>query len=64
MKEKNWKTYEDVARYLLEKFSKEFNLTSVEGKQKIHGNRSGTPWAIEAKGIKDNNGGFMIIECK
>lgn len=37
---------------------------SVEGKQKIKGNRSGTSWEIEAKGITRGGEGFFIVECK
>ncbi|MDD4929710.1 MAG: hypothetical protein PHP85_10575 [Gallionella sp.] len=59
-----WKTYEEVAAYLLNEFAKEFGLSRVETKQSIIGQRSGTPWAIDAKGIRHNNEGFVIIECR
>jgi len=32
---KKWETYEEVARFLLEKFKEKFGLETVEGKQKI-----------------------------
>jgi len=59
-----WKSYEEVAKYLLNQFSQEFGLARVEGKQHIHGNRSNTSWEIDAKGIKENNEGFIIVECR
>ena len=59
-----WKTYEEVAAYLLNEFAAEFNLERVEGKQTIEGLRSGTKWEIDAKGIREGNEGFMIVECR
>lgn len=59
-----WKDYEEVATYLLNEFAKEFNLDRVEGKQKIDGKRSGTTWEIDAKGVREDDGGFMIVECR
>jgi hypothetical protein len=61
---KAWKSYEEVAAYLLEQNAHEFGLTGVEGKQKIPGRRSGTCYEIDAKGIRDGNEGFVIIECR
>lgn len=64
MSEEKWETYEEVAAYLLNNFASEFNLDLVEGKQKVPGNRSGTKWEIDGKGIKKNGEGFLIIECR
>lgn len=61
---KRWENYEEVARYLLDQFSKGFGLCKVEGKQKVTGNRSGTEWEIDAKGIRSSSEGFIIIECR
>lgn len=61
---KRWENYEDVARYLLNQFSKEFGLSKVEGKQKVIGNKSRTEWEIDAKGIGNASEGFIIIECR
>lgn len=63
MSTKAWKTYEEVAQYLLNQFAKHFKLGKVEGKQIIPGN-SGTEWEIEAKGIKSDEEGFIIVECR
>ncbi len=63
MSSTTWRSYEEVAQYLLNQFAEHFNLGRVEGKQKILG-RSGTEWEIDAKGIKDNETGFLIIECR
>jgi len=59
-----WESYEEVAVYLLNQFAKEFGLERVEGKQRIKGQRSGTEWQIDAKGVRENNEGFLIIECR
>lgn len=59
-----WRTYEDVARYLLNKFATEFDVDRFEVKQSIRGNRSGTNWEIEAKGFKDSDATFIIVECR
>lgn len=59
-----WKTYEDVATFLLDKFAHEFGLKNVGGKHSIDGLHSGTKWAIDAKGIREGDSGFVIIECR
>ena len=64
MTDKAWKTYEEVAKYLLDSHAKEFGLKKVEGKQSIPGNCSGTNWTIDAKGVNDNGEEFVIIECR
>jgi len=60
----SWQTYEEVAEYLLNKFSHEFGFSKVEGKQVIEGHRSGTKWVIDAKGVSQGNEGFVIVECR
>lgn len=62
--ETKWKSYEEVAAYLLDQNAHEFGLKGVEGKQKIHGDTSGTDYEIDAKGIREGNEGFVIIECR
>ena len=64
MAKQKWKDYEEVATDLLNQFKKEFGLERVEGKQKVEGKRSGAMWEIDAKGVIDDNGGFMIVECR
>lgn len=59
-----WKSYEDVATYLLNEFAAHFGLDHVEGKQAVPGLRSGTEWAIDAKGWREGNDGFVIVECR
>jgi hypothetical protein len=59
-----WKTYEEVAAYLLDRHAAEFGLDHVEGKQTVVGKRSGTKWEIDAKGVREGNEGFVIIECR
>jgi len=62
--DRTWKSYEEVAAYLLDTYAGEFGLTRVEGKQKVRGYLSGTEWEIDAKGIREGNEGFVIIECR
>jgi hypothetical protein len=61
---KVWRTYEEVAAFLLNRFAEEFGLTHFEGKQKVTGVRSGTDWEIDAKGIRDSDEIFIIVECR
>ncbi len=58
-----WRTYEEVAEYLLNQFAEQFKLGRVEGKQLVPG-MSGTHWEIDAKGINSDGDGFLIIECR
>ena len=60
---KDWERYEQTARYLLNEFATHFGLGSVEGKQIVPG-ESGTKWEIDAKGIKIDGEGFLIVECR
>jgi hypothetical protein len=60
----DWMRYEEVATYLLNRFAKEFGLKFVEGKQHIQGQRSGTTWEIDAKGIAEGDEGFFLVECR
>jgi len=59
-----WRTYEEVAAYLLNDFAEHFGLLRVEGKQSVPGLRSGTHWTIDAKGISRGAEAFVIIECR
>jgi len=61
---KKWRTCEEVAQYLLNKFAREFGLEKVEGKQKLKGVVPGTEYKIEAKGVAENEEKFIIIECR
>jgi hypothetical protein len=60
----HWQTYEEVAAWLLNQFAREFGLDRVEGKQDVAGQSSGTSWQIDAKGVRESDGGFMIVECR
>lgn len=62
--ENKWKSYEEVSQYLIKKYTEEFGLEDVEGKQEVKGYRSGTDWVIDAKGISEGNTGFIVIECR
>lgn len=60
----NWRTYEDVARYLLDKIADLLGLERVEGKQYVPGKKSGTKWEIDAKGVCNNGTAFIVVEIR
>jgi len=65
MADSKWKTYEKVAMHLLDQLREHLGLEKVEGKQKIHGDRSEADWEIDAKGAKTSqNEMFVIVECR
>jgi hypothetical protein len=59
-----WESYEQVGTYLLNRFAAEFGLDCVEAKQEVPGQRSGTAWEIDAKGVRQGNDGFVIVEFR
>jgi len=63
MSNKAWKSYEEVAQHLLDRFAEHFNLGRVEGKQVVPG-KAGTEWEIDAKGVRDDGEAFLIVECR
>jgi len=60
---KPWRSYEEVAEYLLNEFAVHFALGRVEGKQIVSG-QSGATWEIDARGVMIEGEGFVIIECR
>jgi restriction endonuclease len=60
----NWQRYERTAAIILNEVAAHFGLNRVEGKQSIHGFRSGVDWAIDAKGWTEGAETFVIIECR
>ncbi len=58
----SWRSYEEVAQYLLDQMARHFGLDSVEGKQLVSG--ASTEWEIDAKGITEDDEGFVVIECR
>lgn len=59
-----WRTYEEVAQYLLDRIADKFGLQRVEGKQSVTGLRSGTSWEIDGKGVYADGATFLILECR
>ncbi len=59
-----WRSYEDVAAYLVGQFKDHFGLEKVEGVQKVTGERSGTEWRLDAKGVRIGGEGIVIIEVR
>lgn len=64
MADKTWRTYEEVAQYLLDQFAEQFGLDLVEPKQKVPGLESGRQIEIDAKGVREDGVGFFLVECK
>jgi hypothetical protein len=63
MSDQTWKTYEEVATYLLNQFATQFGVGRFDGKQLVAG-ESGTRWEIDAKGFTEDESHFIIVECK
>jgi hypothetical protein len=60
-----YESYETVANFLLNDIARVLGLQRVEGKQDLVGNRSGTTWTVDGKGVKAESGeAFVIIECR
>lgn len=64
MTDKTWRTFEEVAQYLLDQFAYHFGLEHVEEKQKVLGLESGRQIEIDAKGVNEDGVCFFIVECK
>jgi hypothetical protein len=62
---KEWETYEQVTRQILEQVGVllGLELERVEGKQKLVG-KSGMEWTIDGKGVKTEDGAIVVIECR
>ena len=58
-----WSRYEVAAKQIIERLRAEFGFSTVEGKQLLDG-KSGTQWEIDAKGLREDAGAFVIIECR
>jgi hypothetical protein len=58
-----WRSYEELARYVLRHFADILGMSEVEAKQHLTG-ASGTEWEIDAKGVLTDGRGFLVIECK
>jgi len=62
---KEWRNYEQVTQYLLDRFKSELGLTRVEGEQSVVG--TVTDWNIEVKAVRTTNSGeteTILVECR
>ncbi|WP_067828591.1 restriction endonuclease [Nocardia inohanensis] len=57
-----WRSYEEVATYLLNQIASTLGLERVEGKQALRG--AVTDWEVDAKGVREGGTGFVVIECR
>ena len=59
----NWRTYEEVARFLLDEFCDHFGLDRVEAKTTIRG--ESTDWELDAVGVRVGEGeAIVVVECR
>jgi Restriction endonuclease len=58
-----WRSYEELARHVLMCFADMLGISEVEAKQRLMG-ATGTEWEIDAKGVKADGRGFLVVECK
>ena len=63
MEEKRWKTYEEVAAFLLNRVAVHFGVGRFEGKQVVPGD-SGTDWELDARGVGEGDARIIVVECK
>lgn len=61
--DKTWKTYEEVAAYVLNQCAADFGLGRFDGKQVVSGG-SGADWEVDARGWSKDGSTFVIVECK
>lgn len=59
----SWKTYEDVARALVERFRDDLGVARVEAKQDLPG-ASGTKWEIEIVAYAKDDEKLVVFECR
>src|SRR5438270_6347324 len=59
-----WESYEEIAAFVLNDIREEFGIDEFEGKQSIEGQRSGTSWEIDGKGVCHDNETFFLVECR
>lgn len=63
MAKAKWRSYEEVATFLLNECASHLGLERVEGKQDLHGT-TGNEYAIDGKGVREGSEAFVIIECR
>jgi len=61
--DKTWKTYEEVAAFVLNQCAADFGLGRFDGKQVIS-SVSGADWEVDARGWSEDESTFVIVECK
>ena len=63
MEHEPWLKYQRVATELLSKISLDLGLERLEPEQKVTG-KSGTEWALDAKGVAEGSGALVIVEAR
>ncbi|WP_175701133.1 restriction endonuclease [Burkholderia ambifaria] len=58
-----WKSYEQIAEFVLNQCANEFGLSRFEGKQDVAG-KSGTDWEVDARGWTEGDSAHFVVECK
>lgn len=62
-KSPDWKSYEEIAAYVLNQCAAQFGLSRVDGKQDVAG-KSGTDWEVDARGWTEGDTAHFLVECK
>ena len=62
-KSSGWKSYEEIAAYVLNNCAAQFGLSRVDGKQNVAG-KSGTDWEVDARGWTEGDTAYFLVECK
>lgn len=58
-----WKSYEEIATFVLNQCAAEFGVSRFEGKQDVAG-KSGTDWEVDARGWTEGDKTHFLVECK
>jgi hypothetical protein len=62
-KDPAWRSYEEIAAYVLNQCAAEFGLDRFEGKQLVAG-KCGTEWQVDARGWSKDGSIHVVVECK
>ncbi|WP_028886836.1 hypothetical protein [Teredinibacter turnerae] len=64
MSNSNWKSYEEVACFLLNRYREYFGITQFQPKGNLVGIESGTIWELDAIGVNIDGEPICLVECR
>jgi len=59
-----WRSYELVAKDLLNRWARDFGISHVDGKRAALGTRSRTSWELDARATIEGDQAFLIVEVR